>query len=369
MSTHSSAPADLSLNWERSDFPIVCETCLGDNPYVRMTKAEFDKECKVCARPFTVFRWRPGTMARYKKTEICQTCAKLKNICQTCLLDLEYGLPVQVRDSAFSGGKSDSIIPLSDTNREWFADQAERGVGGQPNFKVEHRSALAKLARTQPYYKRNLAHICSFFLKGTCTRGAECPYRHEKPNPDEHDPELANQNIKDRYQGVNDPVAKKMLNRLNSSGLAAPSDQNIKTIYVGNVDSTVISDDDLRGALYAYGEISEVKIAKNAAFVTFTTREAAEKAVQKCGSNLIVKGNMLRVAWKKPMALDAGLSNNPKHNPSVPQPGTNNYFSMPPPINVTQNNPYANIPLPPNPNMKPVYASMNPTRLGSKSDR
>ena len=28
---------------------------------------------------------------RYKKTEVCQTCAKLKNVCQTCLLDLEYG--------------------------------------------------------------------------------------------------------------------------------------------------------------------------------------------------------------------------------------------------------------------------------------
>ena len=28
---------------------------------------------------------------RFKKTEVCQTCSKLKNVCQTCLLDLEYG--------------------------------------------------------------------------------------------------------------------------------------------------------------------------------------------------------------------------------------------------------------------------------------
>ena len=36
---------------------------------------------------------------RYKSTIICQTCCKVKNVCQTCLFDLEFGLPVQVRDA------------------------------------------------------------------------------------------------------------------------------------------------------------------------------------------------------------------------------------------------------------------------------
>jgi hypothetical protein len=34
--------------------------------------------------------------ARYKKTELCHTCARIKNVCQTCVLDLQFGLPVQV---------------------------------------------------------------------------------------------------------------------------------------------------------------------------------------------------------------------------------------------------------------------------------
>ena len=41
---------------------------------------------QICSRPFTVFRWCPGARMRYKRTEVCQACAQLKNVCQTCLL-------------------------------------------------------------------------------------------------------------------------------------------------------------------------------------------------------------------------------------------------------------------------------------------
>jgi pre-mRNA-splicing factor RBM22/SLT11 len=74
-----------------------------------------------------VFRWNPGANAgsRFKQTVICQTCAKIKNICQCCLLDLEYGLPTQVRDTAL---KIKNQAPTSDVNREYYAQNMEGKV-------------------------------------------------------------------------------------------------------------------------------------------------------------------------------------------------------------------------------------------------
>jgi pre-mRNA-splicing factor RBM22/SLT11 len=62
---------------------------------------------------------------RFKTTVICQTCAKIKNVCQTCLLDLEYGLPTQVRDTALA---LQNEAPTSDINREYYAQNMEGKV-------------------------------------------------------------------------------------------------------------------------------------------------------------------------------------------------------------------------------------------------
>ena len=78
--------------WEDSEFPVLCENCLGDNPYVRMTREPFGGACKVCERPFTIFRWKPGPKARFKVVVVCQMCSKLKHVCQCCMLDLQYGV-------------------------------------------------------------------------------------------------------------------------------------------------------------------------------------------------------------------------------------------------------------------------------------
>jgi hypothetical protein len=47
-----------------------------------LSQIEFGGTCHISGRPYTVFRWRPGNDARYKKTIICQEVAKAKNVCQ-----------------------------------------------------------------------------------------------------------------------------------------------------------------------------------------------------------------------------------------------------------------------------------------------
>lgn len=369
--------------WERSDFPIICESCLGDNPYVRMTKANFDKECKICTRPFTVFRWRPGRDARYKKSEVCQTCSKLKNVCQVCLLDLEYGLPVQVRDTALGINAENAVaIPKSDVNREYFAEEQDRkaraGLDYESSYgKARPNDTILKLQRTTPYYKRNRAHICSFYVRGECTRGAECPYRHEMPVTGE----LSQQNIKDRYYGVNDPVAAKLLRKAGEMpSLNAPEDESIKTLYIGGLDKR-ISEEDLKDQFYAYGEIESIRLVaqRACAFITYTTREGAEKAADHLANKLVIKGLRLKLMWGKPQLpkpeTEAGDDVSAKSNAggggilshggmlpraviSHQQQQTQQHQDQPP-LN------YFNIPPPPPPSDRSFYPSMDPQRMGA----
>ena len=120
---------------------MVCEDCLGPNPYIRMQRQDYAAECAISSRPFTVFRWRPGTEARYKKTVVCKEIALAKNVCQVCLLDLDYGIPVQARDAALGRDAARNETALlgakSDVNIEYQTEQIARRIANGEDVAAE----------------------------------------------------------------------------------------------------------------------------------------------------------------------------------------------------------------------------------------
>ncbi|KAI0567604.1 RNA-binding protein [Gracilaria domingensis] len=280
-----------------------------------MQKQPWGSACKVCERPFTSFRWRPaGQRTRPKKTEICQTCARAKNVCQTCLLDLEYGLPVQVRDASMAAGdRQRALVPKSDGTREYAAAQSERAIAsGQVDAvytapKVNDIAERAK--RITPRYERNRSRICSFFLKGACTRGLYCPYRHEKPKDveDDADEAMEEQNLRDRYYGVNDPVASKIFRKLGVSvsgrrsgaqGPTPPDDPTIQTLFIGGLNAA-ITESDLKLLFAECKGLSSISMVseKSFAFAEFESRKAAEQAIDTMYGKHLVNGTNIFVNW------------------------------------------------------------------------
>lgn len=74
------------------------------------------------------------------------------HILQVCLLDLDYNLPVQVRDSAT--GKEVEDLPESDVNKEYVLNRlAEDGDLDSSYNKQRANDTILKLQRTTPYYK------------------------------------------------------------------------------------------------------------------------------------------------------------------------------------------------------------------------
>ncbi|KAL7562656.1 hypothetical protein ACA910_006348 [Epithemia clementina (nom. ined.)] len=317
----------VKQQWEETEFPLVCETCLGDNPYVRMTKEAHGKKCQICESPFTVFAWQAGTKGRIKRVEICRSCAQAKNVCQVCIYDLQYGLPVKVRDKILreagttAAGSAALAVPQSRANRAWFSAQQQRaldqgqnlvaGAGTDPASIAAH-AKLSEMARMEPRYERNLPKLCSFFAQGECNRGANCPFRHEMPR-DRNDP-MSNQSTKNRFFGTSDPVANKILGRRQRFEEKQQQQQESEegfekaraTLYLrlrGDEPFPEFDEMDVRDLFYAYGEIVSVRVHadKGQAFVEYTTPESTELAISTMTTNKQqqLKGRPLFVAWAR----------------------------------------------------------------------
>ncbi|KAI9164294.1 Pre-mRNA-splicing factor slt11 [Blastocladiella emersonii ATCC 22665] len=316
------------------EFPIVCEPCLGDNPYMRMTTQQQGAECKECHRPYTTYRWVPGAGQRYRRTEICTVCAKLKNVCQSCILDLEYGMTTQVRDAVL-GAEAAAGNVSSDANRRWLLRTAEANMAKTGKSLVDYgridsiaKDALRKMARagSEPYaggssdksaaHRKHIPGICGMWLKGKCTRGEHCQYRHELPKDKAKLADFIAKNggtlpahlQEHLHQHSSSQLASHLTHRSVQPPGARIADRHLReaeqahakstTLLVTQLPESAANEPALRAHFEPFGEIKSVVVAaaKRCAFVNFTARDAAERAFE---TEAVIEGEPYKVAWGK----------------------------------------------------------------------
>lgn len=268
---------------EESEFPSVCEACLGPNPYIRMLKQEAGAECKICSRPFTIFRWPLKGQAKYQKTAICNTCCRIRNCCSLCMLDLQFGLPIQVRDAALKLVKQG---PSSEINREYYA-QNQTGKHEDGEVPAEYgkaetaaRDLLKRLARSEPYRRKQQA------MEIEATR----------------DPAAVSQ----RSLGAG-PVRTAAQSRPSVSDTMAPKDKSITSLFVMGIEDD-LPEHALRQFFSKYGPLKSLVCSHRSrcAFVNYASRASAEAASEACAGEALIRGCPLRIQWGKPRSLGGG---------------------------------------------------------------
>ena len=153
---------------------------------------------------------------------------------------------------------------------------------------------MEELSKKYPAPSTTLPDICVFYKKGQCNRGLQCPYRHEKIEE-----KLAN--IQSKYIGMNDPIAKKILGTIMDSELPkAPDNKDIMTLFVGGIVDS-ITEQDLKNSVCSYGEVKKVKMLykQSCAFISFTSRQGAEIAMQALHDRFYINDTRLKLLWAR----------------------------------------------------------------------
>ncbi|KKA31053.1 hypothetical protein TD95_002552 [Thielaviopsis punctulata] len=298
--------------WETTDFPSVCENCLPENPYVKMLKEDYGAECKLCTRPFTIFSWSADrAQGRKKRTNICLTCARLKNCCQACMLDLSFGLPIVVRDAAL---KMVAPGPSSDINREYFAQNNERAIeegqaGIEEYSKTDEkaRELLRKLANSKPYFKSGRGSNYDSASQGSSgtPRGGNSAVGAGVGGPG---PVRTRDSKAAAAVGVG-PARKS--GKLGSSqpppgpnDWIPPADKKIMSLFVTGIEDD-LPEYKIRDFFKVHGKIKSLVCSHmtHCAFINYETREAAEAAAAACRGKAVISGCPLRVRWGVPKAV------------------------------------------------------------------
>lgn len=238
---------------------------------------------------------------------ICLTCARLKNCCQCCMLDLSFGLPIVVRDAAL---KMVAPGPQSNINREYYAQTHEKeiqeGRGAVEAYEKtdeKARELLRRLAHSEPYYKKQ--------------RRLEAPQDEEgKPQQTESGPQWSSygngpgpirtsDTRKARAKQGGRPFPSTAQLPPGPEDINPPADPKITSLFITGVEDD-LPEHEIRTFFSEFGQLRSLVCSHRAhcAFVNYMSRASAEAAAKHCQGRVVIKGCPLRVRWGKPRPLD-----------------------------------------------------------------
>lgn len=274
-----------------------------------------------CTRPFTVFSWNATrAQSRKKRTMICLTCARLKNCCQSCMLDLSFGLPIAVRDAAL---KMVAPGPQSDINREYYAQNNEKlieeGHGTEEYDKTDDkaRELLRRLAQSKPYFRKGravdeaeIAAERSAASGGNPAVGAGVGGPGPIRTRDTRAAAAAGARTgggggaKGKGKGARQAFPSAAQIPPSPRDWMPPADRKIMSLFVTGVEDD-LPEYKIRDFFKAHGKIKSLVCShmSHCAFINYETREAAEKAALACQGRAVIAGCPLRIRWGQPKAI------------------------------------------------------------------
>lgn len=265
-------------------------------------------ECKICTRPFTVFRWKADRTSRQKHTNICLTCARLKNCCQCCMLDLSFGLPIVIRDAAL---KMVAPGPQSAVNREYYAQnhekEIEEGLGTESYEKTDEkaRELLRRLANSEPYFKKQRRI-------GPADEDTNAsPNQGLGPGPGpirtrdtrgQGAPRGTGRGGRGGRGGRAFPSAAQL--PPGPKDILPPADPTITSLFVTGVEDD-LPEFKIRDFFTPFGKLRSLVCShmSHCAFINYATREGAEAAAEALQGRAVIAGCPLRVQWGKPRPI------------------------------------------------------------------
>lgn len=259
------------LNWEQNDFPITCDKCLGESKVLRMLKKPLGAECRICTRPFTVFKWATQAgSARQKKTEICSTCAKINDCCQVCVHDLKFGLPLEIRNKMLGDQKVDLL--MSEGNRDIFAHLANEQIDSL-KLPYEKLEAISQ-SQNQVFAEKDVQETEVVIDPTNIRRLIQDKYLKLEPEQ---------RGVIEAYELANKIVGKQLTRDSKQVSIWFVEESELPTVRAKIED--------------LFSDPFELSFENKVVILTFENRVIAEKFIRVFNNAFVIKGKLLSLDW------------------------------------------------------------------------